>query len=149
VNVEETGNISLEGFRRPMNTATHLRFVNCAEPGFYADERIVLRPSARINLMEYVLLPMKSVGRPNDAEDLNTDVYWFPDKEVQAGDYVLLYSKSGTDHSFTNSNGHEVHVFYWNKERAVWRNGADVVAVLRVTDWVFYDASSPALEKAS
>jgi hypothetical protein len=132
-----------------MNTATHLRFVNCAEAGFFADERVVLRPSASLNLMEYVLLPMKATGKANDAEDLNKDAYWFPDKEVNAGDYILLYTKTGTDHSFTNSNGHEVHVFYWNKERAVWKDGAQVVAVLKITDWVFYAIGEPALEKAS
>lgn len=131
-----------------MNAAPHLRFVNVAEPGFFAEERIIFRPSSRLNLMEYVIVPMKGGHSPNDAEDLNTDVFWFPDKEVEPGDFVLLYTKSGNDHSFTDSEGNEVHVLYWNKERAVWRDPSTAAAVLKVSDWVFYQIEPRPVEKA-
>ena len=131
-----------------MNNASHLRFVNVAEPGYLGDERVVLRPSIRLNLMDYILLPMKGTPTPGDAEDLNLDVFWFPFKEVEADDFVLLYSKAGEDHSFTDPKGNEVHVLYWNREKAVWRDHASVVAIVKISDWAFHGIEKPALEKA-
>ncbi len=131
-----------------MNAAPHLRFLNIGETGFFPEERVVLRPSVKLNLMEFILIPMQGTVTAGDAEDLNTDVYWFPFNEVEAGDYVLLYTKTGDDHSFTDSKGNLVHVYYWGKERAIWRDSASVVAVLKITDWVFYGIGEQALEKA-
>ena len=130
-----------------MNSAAHLQFVNVAEPGFYVEERVVLRPSIRVNVMDYALVPMKGGPTPSNAEDLNSDVYWFPDKVVEAGDFVLLYTKCGTDYTFTEPSGHEVHVFYWGKERAVWKDSASAIAVLRVSDWAFYAVRQAELQK--
>ena len=131
-----------------MNSAAHLQFINVAEPGFYVEERVVLRPSVRVNLMDYMVVPMKCGPDPANAEDLNSEVYWFPDKVVEAGDFVLLYTKSGSDYTFTESNGREVHVLYWGRERAVWKDSASVVAILRVSEWAFYPVRQGELQKA-
>ena len=131
-----------------MNAAPHLRFLNISEAGYFPEERIVLRPRIRLNLMDYLVIPMKGTATAGDAEDLNTDVFWFPFNEVEAGDFVLLYTKPGEDHSFMDPKGNPVHVYYWNKERAIWRDSATVVAVIKITDWVFYGIGETALEMA-
>ena len=131
-----------------MNSAAHLQFNNVAEPGYFAEERVVLRPTVKMNLMDYVMLPMRSASGASDAEDLNTLAYWFPDKEVEPGDFVLLYTKTGNDHTFTDANGQAVHVFYWNKEAAVWKDPASVVAILKISEWAFHGIREPALQMA-
>ena len=61
--------------------------------------------------------------------------YWFPDKQVKAGDLVVIYTKSGSSSVNKNSDGSTSHFFYWGLDRTVWNMGGDCAILAQVESW--------------
>jgi hypothetical protein len=61
--------------------------------------------------------------------------YWIPDKQVEEGDLVSVWTKSGTKTTTTNANGITVHRFYWGLDRAVWNDEGDCAVLFELKDW--------------
>lgn len=62
--------------------------------------------------------------------------YWFPDKNVSAGDIVVLYTKGGRQSEKVNKDGSTSHFFYRNMERTVWNKDGDCAVVLHINNWI-------------
>ena len=96
------------------------------EAGHLQKERVVLRVESACNIGEFLLL---QTGFEDGS--VNTGIYetfWFPDKQVRAGDYVVLYTKNGTrsEKPFQEATS---HFFYIGKSEPIW-NFRDRSAVL-------------------
>jgi len=89
-------------------------------------ERLVMRVDAPCNVGEYLVMQADFEG--GMVMNKVHDTYWFPDTPVQAGDYVVLYTKVGADKS-TPFKEVTSHFFYWGKNGALW-SGAERSAVL-------------------
>lgn len=61
--------------------------------------------------------------------------YWFPDKEVKAGDLVVVYTKSGRQSQKVNDNGTTSHFLYRGLDRTIWNQARDCAVVLEISDW--------------
>ena len=99
-------------------------------------ERLVLKAKKDLNLIGYVILDMTYTAE-GKVSDLNRHVFWFPSKEIKLGDYVILYTKNGSNNSFVDKAGDQIHVFYWNLDRQVWNNDADAVTILKIDSFQY------------
>ena len=96
-----------------------MKFSSIANPGDIANERLVMKALADMDVGQYVLL----AAVPSDGGPLSGDVnaYWFPDQDVKAGDFVVLYTKQGGARKQKElSGGHTAWFFYWGKAAAIW-----------------------------
>ena len=65
------------------------------------------------------------------------DAYWFPDKSVNEGDYVVLYTKTGKDIEKILKSGKKSHFFYWGRTGSKWGNNDMAPVLLQVEEWMF------------
>lgn len=90
-------------------------------------ERITLKVLSNCNVGDYLLLRTGYAGG-----EVTTDVkdaYWFPYKEVSAGDLIVLYTKAGKQSEKPLKKRGTAHFFYWGLESTIW-NSKEVAAVL-------------------
>lgn len=112
-----------------------LKLSSIADKGDFQKERVVIRAIDSTGVGEFVLL----CTGVNDDGGLNIGVvntYWFPDKEVRAGDLVVVYSKTGTNSEKALDNGtNKAHFFYWGLSREVWSSSRVAPVLLHAPIW--------------
>ncbi len=106
-------------------------------------ERIVLDIIADSDIGEFLVLDT-TYNSNGQVSNKVKHPYWFPDKEVQKGDTVVLYTKKGENSSKINTNGTTTHFFYWNLDINIWNNDGDCALLLHVYEW---EAHKVAAEK--
>lgn len=79
------------------------------------DECIILKVVDDCNLWPYVLID-NTYGPDGKVSNINRHLFIFPNKNVSEGDYIAIYTKVGTNTSFTNSQGSTTHKFFWGYE---------------------------------
>jgi hypothetical protein len=62
--------------------------------------------------------------------------YWFPYKQVAAGDRIVVYTKAGVDSERT-AGSETLHFFYWGQTEPFWNDKRGVV-VLKSASWNFF-----------
>lgn len=67
--------------------------------------------------------------------------YWFPDKNVNKGDLISVWTKSGENKKTTSKSGNPLHRFYWGLESAVWNDEGDCAILFEINTWQFYKVS--------
>lgn len=79
--------------------------------GVYEKERIILNALTDGDIGRHAIFLAKKnqTGITNAIEN----VYWFPDKKIQAGDLVVLYTNEGFQSETHNNNGTTTHFFHW------------------------------------
>ena len=95
-------------------------------------ERIVMKVEAAVNVGEFVLL---QTGLSENAVTNGVyNTYWFPDKEVNIGDYVVLYTKAGkpSDVVFKNVKS---HFFYLGHPQSIWSERDRSAVLMYAPDW--------------
>jgi hypothetical protein len=104
-----------------------------SEAGDATKERVVLRATADADIGRYVLF--RGVGGDDETfESGAIGAYWFPDKKVNAGDLVVLYSRDGEESEKTLSGGRKSHFYYWGLDKAQWTKDARAI-LLEAADW--------------
>jgi hypothetical protein len=61
--------------------------------------------------------------------------YWFPDKQVRAGDLVVLYTRNGRTKEKQNKSGNTTHFFFQRLEKTIWNKGGDCAVLVKIKDW--------------
>lgn len=105
------------------------------EPGVLEKERLVLQVLKDCDVGYYIALD-STYTQENKLSNLVRHPYWFPDKQVAAGDLVVLYTKVGKQSSKTNKDSSESHFFYRNMEKTVWNKESDCAVILEVNTWI-------------
>ena len=104
-----------------------LDIVRVADAGKLDKERLLLRAIGTTDVGNYLLLPAGVQGDRLTTPARNA--YWFPDKRIDFGDLVVVYTKEGGDNvSFLMEDGSKVHFFFWGLDDPVW-GGRDLAAV--------------------
>ena len=105
--------------------------------GALSTERVVLRATKDADIGRYVLF-RAAIRSDDEVEGGNVpNAFWFPDKNIKKGDFVVLYSKSGTQSEKLDSKGERTsHFFYWNLKSTIW-DDAHRAVVLEIGDWDF------------
>lgn len=63
------------------------------------------------------------------------DTYWFPDKVVNAGDLVVLYTNVGPDTEKLNDDGTKSHFFHWGKSTSLWQSSSYGSVLVSIPEW--------------
>ena len=103
-------------------------------PGDLGNERLVLKVLKDCDIGKFLTFDTTytSDGRVSNRV---RHPYWFPDKNVAAGDIVVLYTKVGRQSEKSNDNGTTSHFFYRGLERTIWNESGDCAIVLEISDW--------------
>lgn len=96
-------------------------------------ERLVLKVLNYDNIGYYVIFKTAFIKDRIYAEVKNT--FWFPDKKVQTGDFIILHTKSGKQNDVKNKVGSISHMFYWGLKETVWGGEDDAAVLLEVNSW--------------
>lgn len=114
-----------------------LKLIRVADPGVPNRERILLEAEGPVDLVNYVILDAHAAG-PDQFEDINNNVFWFPRQLVQAGDIVRLYSHVGEPNITNAAYGKRparFHNLFWGKREPVWKGRSNSVVLLVVSSW--------------
>lgn len=95
-------------------------------------ERIVLLANEDCNIWPYILFNNES---ESDAKRFS---FIFPNKEIEKGDFITIYSKKGTPSIQSVMNGRKNHIFYWNSERCIW-NKSRKALLIETQDYQFFN----------
>lgn len=112
-----------------------LKILYVKESGNLQKERVVLKVLSKTDIGNYVL----SDTTYHDDESVSNKlrhIFWFPDKIVNAGDYIALYTKSGTDREFENKSNTITHRFHWGIEKSIWNKDGDGAVVFQISEWI-------------
>lgn len=108
---------------------TNFEISSFADAGDLNKERVVLKATEDIDIGRFILLrsKMSDNGHPISG---SKDAYWFPDKTVNRGDLIVVYTKAGTSSTKSLNSGGTAHFYYWHRKTAFWGPGSGNVAVL-------------------
>ena len=98
------------------------------------NERVVLKALAKCNLNEYVLFD-SSYDENGIISNKHRHLFLFPNLVIEAGDFVWLYTKSGTYGTHSNVSNTITHKLYWGIKNHVWNNEGDKAYLLHYDDW--------------
>ena len=96
--------------------------------GNLEEERVVCKVLADADVGRYLL----GVGRYTVETNLSSNlskVFWFPDKQVKAGDFIVLFTKSGTNREYANRSNSTTHAFHLGLDTVLWIS-PDMAAIL-------------------
>lgn len=108
-----------------------IRYV--VNPGDMDRERLVMQVRRDVDIGNFMLV---RTGFEDD--EVTTSVshaFWFPDKQLRAGDLVVVYSKAGNDNQKLLDDGQEAHFFYWDQKSPLWDDGQFVPVLFYTPQW--------------
>ena len=114
-----------------------LRLISVRQPGELNSERVILRASASLNLINYLVLDARRASE-RSVQDLNRNVFWFPAKEVEEGDYVRVYTRLGQPSSHDGTYGKvpaRYHDFFWGRAESIWSGRAMAAVLVEIASW--------------
>jgi hypothetical protein len=97
----------------------NLTLVGIENVGDLERERVVLRATAEVDIGRYAIFRCNLTSDKGVAAGHVPSAYWFPDRKLKQGDFVVLYSKMGTSSEKTG-NGSTSYFFYWGWKSAQW-----------------------------
>lgn len=119
-----------------------IKIESIADQGLLDKERIVMKVLSDTDVGYYAIFETRRSDRGVTAGV--RDAFWFPDKVVSSGDYVVLYSKAGQQSEKTPSGGNKSHFFYWGSDKAKWSSTETAPVLLLVSEWKAYIPQVPA-----
>ena len=114
-----------------------IKIQSIADRGDPKKERVVMIVQNKTDIGQFALL---DVGYSNGGVNTYTrDAFWFPDKPVNEGDYVVLYTKPGKDSEKLQKSGKMSHFFYWGARDSKWEGKDMAPVLLQVEKWSSFD----------
>lgn len=113
----------------------NLKILRVHDNGVMSRERIVLKAFAPLDIGRYILCDT-TYNRDDTVSNKLRHSFWFPDKEIKTGDFVVLYTTSGNDRQFDNKSDTVTHCFYWGLDRTVWNQDGDGAVLIEIGGWV-------------
>lgn len=98
------------------------------------NEVIWLKALEDCNLKNYLVFDTTYTDDTHVSNE-HRHAYWFPPKEVKKGDWVKLFSHSGSISSFKNQSGTTTYVYYWKLGNNVWNNNGDAAILFELNTW--------------
>ena len=102
--------------------------------GDQTKEQVTLKVINKCDIGYYILFD-SSYTKDGKVSNKVRHTYWFPNQEVQAGDYVFLFTKPGTYGTHKNKAGTTTHNFYWNMNEPVWNDDGDFATLVEAKTW--------------
>ncbi len=96
-------------------------------------ERTTFKVTQNCDLGQYLFATSLVVNDTSFSSKIK-NVYWFPDKDVKAGDLIVLYTKKGDKNSIVNDDGSNTHFFYLGLNETISEEKLCVV-LLEASSW--------------
>ena len=109
-----------------------LKITTIREKGDLSKERIVMKAQNSGNVGEFMLV--QTGLQEGSVTNKVYEAFWFPDKDVKAGDFVVVYTKRGSD-SAKPFNGVTSHFFYWGKDQSIWSSSEKAAVLMHAPEW--------------
>lgn len=110
-----------------------LKIKSIANKGDAEKERLVIQVLNDTDVGDYVLF---RTGWKDDAVTTRVyDTFWFPDKNVKAGDLVVIYSRRGAKSERVLESGSTAHFFYWARTDTLWGTPDRGAVLLHAPTW--------------
>ncbi|MDD2051086.1 hypothetical protein NPS46_00795 [Pseudomonas putida] len=109
------------------------KVLRVAEPGSLEKERVVLKAVTEVDIGDY-LLAQTGKGKDTGVTNKIHNAYWFPDREIEAGDLVVLYTKAGK-RSVKENEQNKSYFYYWGKTAPVWDASDRSVVLMEISSW--------------
>lgn len=106
------------------------------DAGVIKDERIVLQAVRDCEIGIYLLFDTTYISEDSISNKLQ-HCFWFPDRSVQAGATIVVYSRSGNNSEKENQNGSQSYFYYWGLDRTLWNKDGDCAVLVEAKDWSF------------
>jgi hypothetical protein len=99
-------------------------------------ERVVLRATGDADIGKFAIFKCRKTSNGGAASGHVPAAYWFPDKLIKSGDWVVLYTKQGTSSEKSNEPGtQKTYFYYWGFSEPQWKT--DVAALVSTPNWTF------------
>ncbi|QFY43627.1 hypothetical protein F6R98_14175 [Candidatus Methylospira mobilis] len=109
-----------------------LKITNIRDQGDLDKERIVMKVESAGNVGEFLLIQSAHLNNAVTNDVYHT--YWFPDKSVNVGDFVVLYTKVGKN-SEKPFKDVKSHFFYWGKTKTIWDRDDCAAVLMHAPEW--------------
>lgn len=109
-----------------------LKVINIRDRGDLNKERVVMKVESAGNVGEFLLA--QSGYYNNSVTNDIYETFWFPDKDVNFGDLVVLYTKSGRG-SEKPFNDVKSHFFYLGNKRPIWNVENRAAVLMHAPVW--------------
>jgi len=104
------------------------------DSGNLDDERLILKVLSKTDIGSYLVCDSTYTSEKTVSNKLR-HMFWFPDKSVNEGDYIALYTKGGVNGEYTNKGETVTHTFHWGLEETVWNKEGDGAVVFEIAEW--------------
>lgn len=111
-----------------------LEIIKIIDRGIADKERLWLRVLADTDLTYNIVFDTTYTSE-NSISNVQRHAHWFKPRKVITGDYVILYTKKGTDSSSKNNDGSTNHFLYWGLDNTIWNKEGDCAVVFEVNTW--------------
>lgn len=112
-----------------------LEIISVKDSGNLQRERVVIKVLQATDVGGHLLCDT-TYSDESSVSNKVRHVFWFPDKLVNTGDFVVLFSGPGKDTQSTNMAGTLTHKFYWGLKETVWNKEGDAAVLFEIADWV-------------
>ena len=104
------------------------------ERGDLNNERVILKVNTDTDIGRFLLGVTRCTGERQVSSNLN-QIYWFPDKAVKRGDFVVLFTKKGTRGQYENQTNSITHTFYLNLDACIWDLQKAAAVIFEIGMW--------------
>ncbi|MEO1020724.1 MAG: hypothetical protein AAFY56_24060 [Pseudomonadota bacterium] len=111
---------------------TELSIVKVLDPGVPNKECVAIQVNENLNMGQYGLM-LGHYAQNRRAHPYWDHMYWFGDAILNAGDWVFVYTGSGTVNTAKASNDiNDVYYLYWGKSSTVFADSIVVPILFRI-----------------
>jgi hypothetical protein len=110
-----------------------LKISSVADRGVIAKERLILKALVTADIGDFAVL--QTGYDENGVTTTIHQAYWFPYKNISAGDLVVIYTKAGTDSEKDLGNNRKAHFFYWGIPAPIWDDKDKAPVLLFAREW--------------
>jgi hypothetical protein len=104
------------------------------DQGKEGGERIAFRAIEDCNLKfysTYITLQYSS----GDFYNQPKHTFWFPPRDIKAGDWIVIYTCAGNMSSKVNEDGSNSYFYYWGIPKPVFNKPEDAVVLSEMSSW--------------
>jgi len=110
-----------------------LKIKSAADKGDFEKERLTIKVTSDCDVGDFLLL--RAGYREGSVTTDTHNIFWFPDKQVETGDLVVVYSKSGRQSTKALRSGKTAHFFYWGSDTTLWNGNTTAPVIMHCPEW--------------
>lgn len=114
-----------------------LEIISVHDQGDHEMEHVLLKAHASGSISRFLLADGQGNCKTGERSPVR-HVFWFPDTEIAAGDYISLWTKPGTNTTDRMTDGTPVHRFFWNLAEPIWNDAGGCALLLELKSWQCY-----------